>query len=138
MVLGFEPCIGLCANSSEPGACFRFCVSLSLYPFPTLTLSLSKINKHKKNFFKKGGRVSVWEDENALHDNVNTFNSAELYSESFMLCVFYHNEKKECRRRWGWWGGGMQEASHVKVVHWGASLDHHRQRQPAEARQVLG
>ena len=25
----FEPRVGLCADSSEPGACFRFCVSLS-------------------------------------------------------------------------------------------------------------
>ena len=26
----FEPRVGLCADSSEPGACFRFCVALSL------------------------------------------------------------------------------------------------------------
>ena len=42
----FEPHIGLCADSSEPGACFRFCVSLSLSlsdppPF-MLCLSLSQ------------------------------------------------------------------------------------------------
>ena len=44
----FEPCIGFCADSSEHGACFRFCVSLSLFPSPvhTLSLSPSKINKH--------------------------------------------------------------------------------------------
>ena len=30
----FEPLVGLCADSSEPGACFRF------------IFSLSKINKH--------------------------------------------------------------------------------------------
>ena len=30
----FEPHVGLCADSSEPGACFRFCVSLSLCPNP--------------------------------------------------------------------------------------------------------
>ena len=29
-VCGFEPHVGLCADSLEPGACFRFCVSLSL------------------------------------------------------------------------------------------------------------
>ena len=29
-VRGFEPRVGLCADSSEPGACFGFCVSLSL------------------------------------------------------------------------------------------------------------
>ena len=45
---GFEPYIGLDADSSEPGACFRCCVSLPLCPFParplspSLPLSLSK------------------------------------------------------------------------------------------------
>ena len=29
-VCEFEPRVGLCAHSSEPGACFGFCVSLSL------------------------------------------------------------------------------------------------------------
>ena len=44
------PRIGLCADSSEPGACFRFYVSLSLCPSPTCALSptVSKINKHKE------------------------------------------------------------------------------------------
>ena len=28
----FEPHVGPCADSSKPGACFRFCVSLSLCP----------------------------------------------------------------------------------------------------------
>ena len=39
----------LCADSSEPGACLRFSVSLSLCPSPTSTLSVSKIS----NIFKK-------------------------------------------------------------------------------------
>ena len=39
-VRGFKPHIRPCAGSSEPGACFGFCVSLSF------CLSLSKINKH--------------------------------------------------------------------------------------------
>ena len=53
-VCEFEPRFGLCADSSEPGACFRFCVSLSLCSFPTcaLSLSLSKINKHLKKVTK--------------------------------------------------------------------------------------
>ena len=44
----FEPHVGLWAGSSEPGACFRFCVSLSLCPSPAqaLSLSLSEINTH--------------------------------------------------------------------------------------------
>ena len=37
----FEPCLGLCGDSSEPGAYFGFCVSLSLCPSPTRALSLS-------------------------------------------------------------------------------------------------
>ena len=41
-VCEFEPCIRLCADSSEPGACFRFCVSLSLCPSPTRAPSLSQ------------------------------------------------------------------------------------------------
>ena len=41
----FEPRVGLCADSWEPGACFGFCASLSLYasPIRALSLSLSKV-----------------------------------------------------------------------------------------------
>ena len=43
----FEPRIRLWADGSEPGACLRFCVSLSLCPSPihALSLSVPKINK---------------------------------------------------------------------------------------------
>ena len=52
MVSEFEPHIRLCADSSEPGACFEFCVSLSLCPFPTHALSLPLKNKQTlKKFF---------------------------------------------------------------------------------------
>ena len=37
----FEPRVRLWADGSEPGACFRFCVSLSLCPSPVHALSLS-------------------------------------------------------------------------------------------------
>ena len=43
-----EPCIGLYADSSEPGACFVFCLSLLSHPClhsVSLSLSLSKMNK---------------------------------------------------------------------------------------------
>ena len=45
-VCGFEPCIRLCADSWEPGACFGLFVSFCLCPYPTcsLSFSLSKIN----------------------------------------------------------------------------------------------
>ena len=53
-VCGFEPRVGLCADSLEPDACFRFCLPLSLCPslacVLSLSLSLSKINI--KNFLK--------------------------------------------------------------------------------------
>ena len=49
-VCEFESLVGLCADSSEPGACFRFCVFLSLSaPSPLvlcLFLPLSEISKH--------------------------------------------------------------------------------------------
>ena len=41
----FEPRVRLCADSPEPGACFRFCVSLSLCPSPACILSLSVSQK---------------------------------------------------------------------------------------------
>ena len=41
----FKPPVGLGADSSEPGACFGFCVSLSLCPFPAHALSVSLKNK---------------------------------------------------------------------------------------------
>ena len=37
---GFKPRVRLCADSSEPGTCFRFCVSLCLGPSPARALSL--------------------------------------------------------------------------------------------------
>ena len=51
-VCEFEPCIRLCADSSEPGACFEFCVSLSLCSSPTHALSFSFKNKFKKHLKK--------------------------------------------------------------------------------------
>ena len=41
MISQFEPCVRVCADSSDPGTCLRFCVSLSLCPSPTCALSLS-------------------------------------------------------------------------------------------------
>ena len=43
VVCQFEPHIRICADSSAPGACFRFCVSLS--SLPPLMLCLSLKNK---------------------------------------------------------------------------------------------
>ena len=47
----FEPRVRLWVDGSEPGACFRFCVSLSLLPTcpcpaRALILCFSKMNKH--------------------------------------------------------------------------------------------
>ena len=54
-VCELEPRVRLWADGSEPGACFRFCVSLSLCPSPVHALSLSvpKINKRWKKKLKK-------------------------------------------------------------------------------------
>ena len=49
-----SPDVGLCADSPEPGACFRFCVSLSLSASPpACSLSLSKI----RSLGRLGGAV---------------------------------------------------------------------------------
>ena len=44
--------VGLCADSSEPGACFGSCISLSLWPSlihtVSVSLSLSLKSKHKQ------------------------------------------------------------------------------------------
>ena len=49
VVCEFESHVGLCADSSELGACFGFCVSLALLPSPlTLSTSQKQINV---NFF---------------------------------------------------------------------------------------
>ena len=42
IVYGFVLCLGLCADSSEPGACFGFCVFLSLCLFPAHALSVDR------------------------------------------------------------------------------------------------
>ena len=42
VICEFEPHVGLFADGSEPGACFRFRVSLSLCPSPTCAFSLSQ------------------------------------------------------------------------------------------------
>ena len=51
MVHGFEPCIGLCADSSEPGACLGFSLPPVLHScVHVLSLSLKiKINLKKIN-----------------------------------------------------------------------------------------
>ena len=42
----FKPLVRLCADSSEPGPCFRSCVSFSLCLSPTHAVSPSLKNKH--------------------------------------------------------------------------------------------
>ena len=63
MVCRFEPCIGLYADSSEPGACSDS-VSLFLCPSPARSrvLSFSLKNKQtlKKNFFLNIQSRGVW------------------------------------------------------------------------------
>ena len=49
LVHKFKFHIGLCTDSLDPGACFRFCVSLSLYPSPAHALSLKTKQMLKKN-----------------------------------------------------------------------------------------
>ena len=60
----FEPHIGLCADSSEPGACLGCCVSLSAPPLLALCLYLSKMNKNVKKIKK---RINQLKREKCVH-----------------------------------------------------------------------
>ena len=58
---GFKPRVRLRADSSDPGACFRFCVSLSPCPSPARALSLILSLKNKTN--KKDRASSRWREQ---------------------------------------------------------------------------
>ena len=96
MVRGFEPRVGLWADGSEPGVCFRFCVSLSLCPSPVHALSLSvpKINKRwKKNFFFKEFRLPSSRDVTISTCSFQGFCVMTKHEELIVfnyLCPWYH------------------------------------------------
>ena len=56
----FEPRVRLCADSSEPGACFRFWVSLSLSAPPPPILPLSVSQKKNTLTLKKYLRIILF------------------------------------------------------------------------------
>ena len=69
-VCEFKPCVGLCADSLDPGACFWFCVS-PLGPPPhsrSVSLSLSLLQKLKKEIKGKYGRnrAEFWHRQDIL------------------------------------------------------------------------
>ena len=53
----FKPCVGLCADNSEPIACFGFCGSLSAPTLLVFSLSLSVNNKQTVK--KSGGSLGI-------------------------------------------------------------------------------
>ena len=57
----FEPHVGLCVDSPEPGACFGFCVSPSLCPSLTHAMSLCLSQKfvNIKTIFKKAKSLII-------------------------------------------------------------------------------
>ena len=61
MVLEFEPRVGVFADSSESGACFGICVSLSL-PLLAHALSLpqKEINVKKKRLILESVKFRTW------------------------------------------------------------------------------
>ena len=102
----FEPRVGLCADSSEPGACFRFCVSLSLWPSPVhaLSLSVSKINKRKKKFFFRNyfgnlipnsGHPCEWFTEK-FFSKIFTQDIYEMPTSGWYILFEWHNGFKRC------------------------------------------
>ena len=76
--VGSSPMVGLCADDSEPGACFGFCVSLSLCPSPAHTLSLFLKNEYTlKNKKKK----KTW---------MNLTNVGRRHTHRRTLCMVFH------------------------------------------------
>ena len=97
----FKPCIGLCADSSEPGAHFGFCVSLSLWLSPTHTLSLSKINKTLKKLKKKKVQILTQQI------SARAWGSAFLISASQGLGQWFVDRflsRKGIHGQGTWWG----------------------------------
>ena len=76
-VRGFKPCVGNCADSSEPGACFGFCVFFSL-PLPCL-LSVSLSLKNNKTLKKK----KSYSDSRAVK---GTISQQRFLTESTLSC----------------------------------------------------
>ena len=68
---GFEPYIRLGADSSEPGACFGFCVSLPLSAPPPLSLSKIKFKNLKKTHLSIGASDEIGE---MIHEQNDKFN----------------------------------------------------------------
>ena len=58
MVREFKPRIRFCADSPELGACFGFCVSLSLCLYPACALSYSLSLKKKKKL--KNNKITLY------------------------------------------------------------------------------
>ena len=82
----FEPRVRLWADGSEPGACFRFCVSLSLCPSPVHALSLSvpKINKNVEKKLKKKKSLLVEGKRKLL---ICTVLGTLTHGNSFCTCI---------------------------------------------------
>ena len=82
--------MGLCADSWEPGACFGFCLSLSLCAPPLLLLTLCLSLSLKKKFNKKEGeREHKLLRELALQLGRKSFPLTTMYREP-ALCLGEH------------------------------------------------
>ena len=92
----FEPRVGLWAEGSEPGACFRFCVSLSLCPSPVHALSLSvpkiKIKNVEKQLLLLLPSRPLAVVREALHfqrkEEISCHLPSRLFSGWWYICAF--------------------------------------------------
>ena len=89
----FELHIRLCADNSEPEACFRFCVFLSLSALPLLMLCLSL---HQKINIKKIKRkISVWYLTNWVTRHPNKWNFTIPFL-VFSFCISFVEHRPLC------------------------------------------
>ena len=93
-VCAFKPNVWLCADSSDPGACFRFCVPLCFWCLPhSCSVSVSNINI-KNNFFK---------NPNSMKINPILFTETILFFKMFIYFWEREIEHEQGRgtERWG-------------------------------------
>ena len=109
MACEFEPRIRLCADSSEPGDCFGFCLSVSVSLCPSLLIvCLSKINK-----ISKDRDISKFKSTLFYPTDWQILTSSEFTMLSRLLCEDYGMDREEETRIGIPTYGGIQKSWHT-------------------------
>ena len=109
--LRFKPTIGLCADSSEPGACFGFSLSLSLSAPPLSTLCLFSLYYkaviikrvwywHKNRHTDQWNRIETPEVDSQMYGQLSTDKAGKSiqWKKKKTVSFFWENWTATCRR----------------------------------------